>query len=124
MNYLIDVRIGWADFKGCPPAVEPPYFTSTAPKQYVKILPNDWPYRVPPHIEHHVIWTQLPVFHDDLIDTSIRAQVEVDGLYGFTGQDGNSLPKLEPVNVLVRQSGSHVQAFVLNEWPESLWECA
>jgi len=82
------------------------------------------PPTVPPHIEHHVIWTQLPVFHDDLIDTSIRAQVEVDGLYGFTGQDGNSLPKLEPVNVLVRQSGSHVQAFVLNEWPESLWECA
>jgi len=45
VNYLINVRLGWTDFNGCPPDLDPPYFSTATPKQYVKVLPNDWPYR-------------------------------------------------------------------------------
>lgn len=71
-----------------------------------------------------MIWSQLPVFHNDLIDPSIRSRVEVDGLYGFTGQEDGRLEKDDLEAILLRKSGSQVQAFVLNKWPEPIWECA
>jgi hypothetical protein len=142
VNYLIKVRLEWANFNGYPPDADPPYFTAAIPKKYIKVLPNDWPYRsrifkmsylrnylliiceVPTHIEHYVVWTQLPVIHDDLVHPSIRDRVDHDGLYGFTGQEQPKIESSDPNKELLKQSGKHVQAFVEKTWPESLWECA
>jgi hypothetical protein len=142
VNYLVKVRLGWENHNGNPPDGGPSYFTATIPKQYIKILPNDWPYRgrsplpiqrktcmltgpiVPTHIKHYVIWSQLPVIHDDLIHESIRGRVAHDGLCGFTGQEHPTAEKTDPDGELLKQGGLHVHTFVLDTWPESYWECA
>lgn len=124
VDYLIKIRLEWKEYNGCPPVLDPPYFTLTTPEQFIKVLPNDWPYRVPIDIEHYVIWSQLPVIHNDLIHPDVRDRIDYDGLYGFTGQDGQVAEVHDSKCELVEQCGSHVHDFVLKNWPETVWECA
>ncbi|KAL0960734.1 hypothetical protein HGRIS_005758 [Hohenbuehelia grisea] len=132
-----------------PPGVTP-YFTADAPKELISIIQNDWPYSVPPEVEHSLIWTMLPIFHPDLIAESIRARVEQDGLWGFTGNEspppspsllptyisalsqwGMTLDKLirsergtEEEDNLVKRAGGHIDEFVRTRWIEDEWETA
>jgi hypothetical protein len=85
----------------------PPYFTADAPRSYISIIRNDWPYSgktplsivlegvskartvhhlvisVPSDVEHWLIWTTLPIFPP--IPSAIATRVAQDGLWGFTG---------------------------------------
>lgn len=105
---------------------------------------------VPPEVEHTLIWTRLPVFHPDLIPSSIAARVEQDGLWGFTGTTslppspsllptylpalsewGVTIDKLirsakgtDEEEALVKRAGSQIDAFVRQRWVEDEWETA
>ncbi|KAF8214913.1 hypothetical protein K438DRAFT_765522 [Mycena galopus ATCC 62051] len=132
------------------PADAPAYFSETTPPEYISIIQNDWPYSVPAEVEHTLVWTRVPIFHPSLIPESIRARVEQDGLWGFTGNDS---PPPSPSNLhaclpalaewdftldkmiksekgtaeedeLVRLGGMPVRNFVLNRWREEEWETA
>ncbi|KAF4571536.1 hypothetical protein EYR36_008876 [Pleurotus pulmonarius] len=132
------------------PLDAPPYFAADTPKEFISIIQNDWPYSVPPEVEHTLIWTRLPVFHPDLIPSSIAARVEQDGLWGFTGTPSlppspsllpTYLPALSEWGVtidklirsakgtdeeeeLVKRAGSQIDAFVRQRWVEDEWETA
>ncbi|KAJ7451648.1 hypothetical protein FB451DRAFT_1342713 [Mycena latifolia] len=132
------------------PADAPAYFSESTPPQYISIIQNDWPYSVPPEVEHTLIWTRIPIFHPELVADSIRARVELDGLWGFTG---NTSPPPSPSNLpaclpalaewgmtlekmiksekgtaeedeLVRIAGLSVHNFVKKRWVEDEWETA
>ncbi|KII91085.1 hypothetical protein PLICRDRAFT_39694 [Plicaturopsis crispa FD-325 SS-3] len=128
----------------------PPYFTVDTPPELISIIQNDWPYSVPPEVEHTLIWTRLPIFHVSLVHPSISARVNQDGLWGFTGSSSpppspSVLPAylgaLEEWGVtmdkmirseratfeeaqLVQKAGQEVDAFVRKRWDESKWETA
>ncbi|KAJ8518416.1 hypothetical protein ONZ45_g4506 [Pleurotus djamor] len=128
----------------------PPYFTVDTPRKYISIIQNDWPYSVPADIEHTLIWTRLPVFHPDLIPTSIAARVQQDGLWGFTGllspppppsvlpsylpalsEWGITMDKLirspkgsDEEEALIQRASMHIDLFVKDRWLESKWETA
>ncbi|KAH0586401.1 hypothetical protein H2248_007637 [Termitomyces sp. 'cryptogamus'] len=128
----------------------PKYFTRSAPRKYLSIIQNDWPYSVPPEIEHTLIWTCLPIYHEDLVAKSISARVEQDGLWGFTGSTSpppspstlpsclpalsdwgitidklmRSIPPTEEEAELLRRAGEEIQEFIRNRWDESKWETA
>jgi hypothetical protein len=128
----------------------PPYFTADTPARYISIIQNDWPYSVPPEIEHTLIWTKIPIFHPDLIHPSISARIEQDGLWGFTGNTSpppspSTLPKCLPAlaewnvtldqmimsqkgtdeeEAFVRAAGKEVDTFVRRRWKEEEWETA
>ncbi|KAJ7022716.1 hypothetical protein C8F04DRAFT_1137115 [Mycena alexandri] len=132
------------------PTDAPAYFSASTPPQYISIIQNDWPYSVPPEIEHTLVWTRIPIFHSSLIPESIRARVELDGLWGFTGNDSpppspSTLPACLPAlaewgmtqdkmiksekgtpeeDELVRRAGLPVNNFVKNRWIEEEWETA
>ncbi|KAJ7778376.1 hypothetical protein B0H16DRAFT_1503300 [Mycena metata] len=132
------------------PADAPAYFSASTPRQYISIIQNDWPYSVPPEIEHTLIWTRIPIFHPSLIPDSIRARVELDGFWGFTGNDSpppspSTLPACLPAlaewgmtldkmiksekgtpeeDELVRLAALPVHDFVKNRWIEEEWETA
>ncbi|KAJ7160042.1 hypothetical protein C8R46DRAFT_1001192 [Mycena filopes] len=132
------------------PSDAPAYFSESTPPQYISIIQNDWPYSVPPEIEHTLIWTRIPIFHSALIPELIRARVELDGLWGFTGNDSpppspSNLPACLPAlaewgmtqdkmiksekgtaeeDELVRLAGLPVHNFVKNRWIEAEWETA
>ncbi|KAJ7256779.1 hypothetical protein B0H12DRAFT_1015657 [Mycena haematopus] len=132
------------------PADGPAYFSESTPPEYISIIQNDWPYSVPPEVEHTLIWTRIPIFHATLIPESIRARVELDGLWGFTGNDSpppspSTLPACLPAlaewgftldkmiksekgtadeDELVRLAGVPVHNFVKNRWKEEEWETA
>ncbi|KAJ7078669.1 hypothetical protein C8R44DRAFT_723067 [Mycena epipterygia] len=132
------------------PADAPPYFSESTPPQYISIIQNDWPYSVPPEVEHTLIWTRIPIFHPSLIAESVRARIELDGLWGFTG---NTSPPPSPSNLpaclpalaewgitmdkmiksekgtaeedeLVRIAGLPIHNFVKKRWVEDEWETA
>ncbi|KAJ7079744.1 hypothetical protein B0H15DRAFT_940699 [Mycena belliarum] len=132
------------------PADAPAYFSESTPPQYISIIQNDWPYSVPPEVEHTLIWTRIPIFHPALVAESVRARVELDGLWGFTG---NTSPPPSPSNLpaclpalaewgmtldkmvksekgtaeedeLVRLAGLPVHNFVRSRWVEEEWETA
>ncbi|CAA7262916.1 unnamed protein product [Cyclocybe aegerita] len=130
---------------------EPPaYFSWETPSKYLSIIQNDWPYSVPSNIEHTLIWTKVPIYHPDLAAPSIKARIDQDGLWGFTGLDSpppspSTLPACLPAlaewgitlekmvksetptpekAVLIRRAGSEVHRFVKNRWLESEWETA
>ncbi|KAJ6611430.1 hypothetical protein B0H10DRAFT_2056636 [Mycena sp. CBHHK59/15] len=132
------------------PADAPPYFSETTPPQFISIIQNDWPYSVPPEVEHTLIWTRIPIFHPLLVAESVRARVEQDGLWGFTGSTSpppspSNLPACFPAlaewgitlegmiksergtgeeDELVRIAGLPVHNFVKKRWVESEWETA
>ncbi|KAF9077468.1 hypothetical protein BDP27DRAFT_1208474 [Rhodocollybia butyracea] len=130
--------------------VPPPYFTADTPYKYISIIQNDWPYSVPPEIEHTLIWTKVPIFHPDIIPASITPRIEQDGLWGFTGNTSpppspSNLPSCLPAlaewgitkekmivsqkgtedeEALVRQVGSYVDGYIRRRWKEDQWETA
>lgn len=130
------------------PADAPSYFTVDTPPEFISIIRNDWPYSIPPEVEHSLIWTRLPIFHKDLIPGSISARIQQDGLWGFTGNlspppSPSNLPSCLPALVdwgitidklvrsergteeeeeLVRRAGKEVHNFVKKHWVESEWE--
>ncbi|KDR82448.1 hypothetical protein GALMADRAFT_237773 [Galerina marginata CBS 339.88] len=131
-------------------ATPPAYFTWETPKLYISIIQNDWPYSVPPEIEHTLIWTKVPIYHSELVASTVQARIEQDGLWGFTGNDSpppspSNLPSCLPALAewgitkdkmirsspptveeaeLIERAGSEVQRFVKNRWHESEWETA
>ncbi|OCH85959.1 hypothetical protein OBBRIDRAFT_797657 [Obba rivulosa] len=131
------------------PADAPPYFTADTPSELISICMNDWPYSVPPDIEHVLVWTRLPIIPSGL-PPSIAARLHQDGLWGFTGNTSpppspslvpEALPALAEWGVtldklvrsqrgtweeeaLVRQAAGEVDAFVRRRWKEREWETA
>ncbi|KZT28348.1 hypothetical protein NEOLEDRAFT_1176080 [Neolentinus lepideus HHB14362 ss-1] len=130
----------------------PAYFTADTPPELISIILNDWPYSVPPEIEHTLVWTRIPIFHPTIVPSSVEARVHQDGLWGFTGTPKDSpppspstLPQCLPAlqewgvtldkmvrspkgtdeeEVLVRKSGAEVNEFVKRRWSEREWETA
>ncbi len=105
---------------------------------------------VPMDVEHTVIWTKVPIYHPDLVHESIKARIDQDGIWGFTG---NNSPPPSPSNLpaclpslsewgttmhmlvrstpptleeaaLVEKASSEVQRYVRNRWSETEWETA
>ncbi|KAF9046083.1 hypothetical protein BJ165DRAFT_1414889 [Panaeolus papilionaceus] len=135
---------------GSPTRPHPPYFCWETPEQLISIIQNDWPYSVPPEIEHTLIWTKAPIYHPELVHPSIKARVNQDGLWGFTGLDSpppspsllpTFLPALAEWGItkdnmitsappspeeaeLLRCAASEVHRYVQNRWKEDEWETA
>ncbi|KAF8158060.1 hypothetical protein B0H34DRAFT_707342 [Crassisporium funariophilum] len=129
---------------------ETPYFAWETPRELISIIQNDWPYSVPPDIEHSLIWTKVPIYHQDLITDSIKPRIDQDGLWGFTGLDSpppspsnlpsclpalaewgitldsmiKSEPPTEEEDALIQKAGKEVHRYVKNRWAESEWETA
>ncbi|KAG6916317.1 hypothetical protein DXG01_007367 [Tephrocybe rancida] len=132
------------------PEDAPKYFTRDTPPEYLSIIQNDWPYSVPSEVEHTLIWTRVPIYHEDIVAKSITARVEQDGLCGFTGTSSpppspsalpsclpalsewgitmdrlvRSEPPTEEEVTLIRHAGEEIHEFVRNRWDESRWETA
>ncbi|KAN0087415.1 Protein of unknown function (DUF3605) domain containing protein [Tylopilus felleus] len=134
------------------PYATPEYFKADIPvnSELICIIQNDWPYSVPPEIEHSLIWTQVPIFHPILIPPAIEARVQQDGFWGFTGSadTAKSLPSLESClpalsdwgvtmdmlvrspggseveEAMVKNAGKEVHEFVKRRWKENQWETA
>ncbi|KIK69713.1 hypothetical protein GYMLUDRAFT_236203 [Collybiopsis luxurians FD-317 M1] len=128
----------------------PPYFTADTPSRYISIIQNDWPYSVPPEVEHTLVWTKIPIFHPDIISPSVASRIEQDGLWGFTGDSSappspsnllSCLPALaewgttrekmiisqratKEEAALIRQAGRYVHEYVEKRWKEDRWETA
>src|SRR5271170_105943 len=105
---------------------------------------------VPPNIEHTVIWTRLPILHPSIVPEPIRARVEQEGLWGFTGTTSpprspstlpsclpgfsecemnvkwleRSLKKTQSGDEMIMRAGYEVHEFVRNRWAEKEWEAA
>ncbi|KAI0795254.1 hypothetical protein BC629DRAFT_313711 [Irpex lacteus] len=131
------------------PVDVPPYFKADAPPELISIIMNDWPYSVPPEIEHTLIWTKIPIIPTDL-PPSITPRVLQDGLWGFTGSltpppSPSTLPECLPAlsewgvtldqmvcsprgtdeeEELVRKAGIEIETFVKRRWNEREWETA
>ncbi|TEB40006.1 hypothetical protein FA13DRAFT_1680029 [Coprinellus micaceus] len=127
-----------------------PYFSVDTPPEYISIIQNDWPYSVPPEVEHTLIWTKVPIYHPELVDTKVRARIDQDGLWGFTGNASpppspSTLPQCLPAlaewgitlekmitseketeeeEALVGKAGEKVHEFVKARWDEDIWETA
>ncbi|KAF5315090.1 hypothetical protein D9619_007355 [Psilocybe cf. subviscida] len=135
---------------GIEPHLDPPYFSIKTPSKYISLIQNDWPYSVPPEIEHSLIWTKLPIYHPLLVAGSIEARVGQDGLCGFTGVEGppempediasclgalsewgvtpetlirSSPPTAEEV-ALLQKAATPVHEYVKTVWVEDEWETA
>ncbi|QRV81890.1 Flavoprotein [Ceratobasidium sp. AG-Ba] len=147
VNFLINVRLGWGPQapNPQPPSsnlLKPPgdvlvrpitpgtimnkeWFTADIQDSLVKILPNDWPYSVPPEIRHYVVWSRLPITHPGIVPAQIWDQIVQDGLWGFSGSAYK--PKgsgVESIDELVRQAGSEVRKYVEAKWPAEDYEVA
>lgn len=106
---------------------------------------------VPPEVEHTLIWTRIPIYHETIVPPSIKSRIEQDGLWGFTGDSSpppdpdvhlsSCLPALaewgitletmkvskrgtEEEEALVQRAGSAVHEFVRRRWNETAWETA
>lgn len=147
-----------------------PYLSVDTPPEYISIIQNDWPYSggylllrrerfrtychvtrpVPPEVEHTLIWTKVPIYHPELVDAKIKARIDQDGLWGFTGNASpppspSTLPQCLPAlaewgitlekmitsekgteeeEALVRKAGEKVHEFVKARWNEDIWETA
>ncbi|KIJ62564.1 hypothetical protein HYDPIDRAFT_30170 [Hydnomerulius pinastri MD-312] len=142
------------------PSAAPEYFKADISfnSDLICIIQNDWPYSgalqatptVPPEIEHTLVWTRIPIFHNALVPTSIDARIQQDGLCGFTGSTDSeeSLPSLESClpaladwgvtmdklirssngseeeEAMVQNAGREVRGFVKRRWAEREWETA
>ncbi|KAI0916952.1 hypothetical protein AcW2_007210 [Taiwanofungus camphoratus] len=132
-----------------PPIPDNAYFAADTPPELISIIMNDWPYSVPPEIEHTLIWTRLPILPSEL-PSSIAPRLLQDGLWGFTGSfepppSPSTLPECLPAlsewdvtldklvrsprgseedEALVKKMGEEVNQFVKGRWKESEWETA
>ncbi|KAG8681828.1 hypothetical protein FRC08_015371 [Ceratobasidium sp. 394] len=148
VNFLINVRLGWGPRPSPSPkptfantlrplpdvsvrpitpgtVIEQEWFTANIQDSLVKILPNDWPYSVPPEIRHYVVWSRLPITHPGIVPAQIWDQIVQDGLWGFSGSSYK--PKgsgVASIDELVRQAGSEVRAYVEAKWPAEEYEVA
>lgn len=59
-NYLNN-RLEWKS----PPAQDGSHFKAEGSEELIRVLENDWPYAVPPDVEHWVVWSQNPILHPD-----------------------------------------------------------
>ncbi|KAI0747368.1 hypothetical protein C8Q74DRAFT_1312711 [Fomes fomentarius] len=70
VSYLMNYRLQWGGqpAKELPPMPPnaPTHFVADAPPELIFIAMNDWPYSVPPEIEHSLIWTRLPIYPPSL----------------------------------------------------------
>ncbi|KIL55980.1 hypothetical protein M378DRAFT_173119 [Amanita muscaria Koide BX008] len=135
--------------KGLPtlPPDAPKYFTADVPLQYLFIMYNDWPYSVPPEIEHFLVWSRVP-FLPEVIPETVRQRVGHYGLWGFAGcseppQTPSTLPsllgalsewgitldmlKIPPEcsaeeEASLEETGKEIHAFIKNRWPQEEWE--
>ncbi|KAF8734765.1 Flavoprotein, partial [Rhizoctonia solani] len=101
------------------------WFTADIAEPLVKILPNDWPYSVPPEIRHYVVWSRLPITHPGIVPAQIWDRIVQDGLWGFSGSTYK--PKGsgdESTDQLVRQAGAEVRTYVEDKWPAVEYEIA
>ncbi|EMD40201.1 hypothetical protein CERSUDRAFT_133109 [Gelatoporia subvermispora B] len=131
------------------PDSAPPYFIANTPPEFISICMNDWPYSVPPEIEHALIWTCLPIMPTGF-PPNIAARLHQDGLWGFTGNTSpppspslvpEALPALAEWGVTldklvrsqrgtpeeeqtVRRAGGEINEFVKRRWKEREWETA
>ncbi|KAF7298758.1 hypothetical protein MIND_00823300 [Mycena indigotica] len=110
VNYLVNRRLQWGmpdtlsllgppfpqddipsiataltDLQSTATSLSPPYLSPSMPSEYLSVITNDWPYSVPASVTHTLVWTKIPIFHPSLIDPSIQARIDQDGLWGFTG---------------------------------------
>jgi len=132
------------------PPEEGEYFKADMSPQLISVIMNDWPYSVPVEVEHALVWTRLPIIHPFIVDHTISARVNQDGLWGFTGQESDPpspsllptcLPALADWGVtedkLIKSHqptveeqraldiASHeVQTYVKRTWIEKEWETA
>ncbi|EJF63239.1 hypothetical protein DICSQDRAFT_56281 [Dichomitus squalens LYAD-421 SS1] len=135
------------------PPDAPAYFHADMSKELYYVAMNDWPYSVPPEIEHSLIWSRVPFFPPDLpspVESRISARLLQDGLWGFTGLDSpppspsllpQALPALEPWGVTmdklirsprgtdeeerqIKEYGKEIETFVKRRWNEHEWETA
>ncbi|RDX53527.1 hypothetical protein OH76DRAFT_1227906 [Lentinus brumalis] len=131
----------------------PTHFVADTPPELVFIAMNDWPYSVPPEVEHSLIWTRLPIFPPSLpppSESPLSARLHQDGLWGFTGLDSpppspsllpECLPSLADWGITmdklvrsqrgtdeeerqVREHGREIETFIKRRWIESGWETA
>lgn len=126
------------------------HFSINTPPELVSIIQNDWPYSVPPDIEHALIWTRLPIIDFTQVPSQITARLHQDGLWGFTGSSSPPpspstlplcLPSLADWNVtmdklirspkgtpeedeMIKEVGREVGRFVRNRWEPAFWETA
>ncbi|KAB5589471.1 hypothetical protein CTheo_7084 [Ceratobasidium theobromae] len=101
------------------------WFTADIKESLVKILPNDWPYSVPPEIRHYVVWSRLPITHPGIVPAQIWDRIVQDGLWGFSGSDYK--PKGsgdESIDQLIGQADKEVRTFVQAKWPANRYEVA
>ncbi|KAG8716314.1 hypothetical protein FRC09_015879 [Ceratobasidium sp. 395] len=145
---VVNVRLGWgpkpspspkptfSNSLGPPPdvtvrpitpgtVIEKEWFTADIQESLVKIVPNDWPYSVPPEIRHYIVWSRLPMTHPGIVPAQIWDQIVQDGLWGFSGSSYK--PKgsgVASIDELVGQAGSEVRAYVEAKWPAEKYEVA
>ncbi|KAI0754745.1 hypothetical protein C8Q80DRAFT_1216612 [Daedaleopsis nitida] len=141
--------------KGLPPIPPdaPTHFVADMPPELYYIAMNDWPYSVPPEVEHSLIWTRVPIFPASLpppSESALSARLHQDGLWGFTGLDspppspsllpeclpalaewGVTMDKLicsprgtEEEERAVKSYGKEIETFIKRRWVESEWETA
>ncbi|KAI0763601.1 hypothetical protein BD413DRAFT_581696 [Trametes elegans] len=135
------------------PPDAPPYFKADMPAELISVTMNDWPYSVPPEVEHSLIWSRVPILPPDLPPPSaspVSARLYQDGLWGFTGTTSpppspstlpDALPALAEWGVTldklvrsprgteeeeraVRAYGEELETFVKRRWNEREWETA
>ncbi|KAM5539443.1 hypothetical protein V8D89_006895 [Ganoderma adspersum] len=179
VNYLLTYRLQWgkpdtisllrssldpplpeseskAHTAGEPPLMPfdaPPFFHADMPKELYYIAMNDWPYSVPPEIEHTLVWSRVPFIPPDLpspLESKLSARLLQDGLWGFTGVDSpppspsllpETLPALADWGVTmdklitsprgtdeeerqVKEYGKEIETFITRRWIEREWETA
>ncbi|KAI0655382.1 hypothetical protein C8Q70DRAFT_923555 [Cubamyces menziesii] len=135
------------------PPDAPPYFRSDMSPELLSITMNDWPYSVPPEVEHSLIWSRVPILPPDLpppSESTISARLHQDGLWGFTGNESpppspstlpESLGALSEWGITmeklvrsprgtdeeereVRKYGEEIEKFVKRRWDPREWETA
>ncbi|KZV73643.1 hypothetical protein PENSPDRAFT_574155 [Peniophora sp. CONT] len=133
------------------PQGAPAHFTADISPDLISIIQNDWPYSVPPNIEHTLVWTVAGIMPPN-IPEPVRPRLYQDGLWGFTGYTKDSpppspsllpqcLPALaewgvtedklirspkgtEEEEAAVREAGKEIQTFVERRWSVREWETA
>ncbi|KAI0036577.1 hypothetical protein K488DRAFT_40918 [Vararia minispora EC-137] len=133
------------------PPGAPSYFTADISPELISIISNDWPYSIPAHIEHTLIWTVVDIIPPN-VPESIKPRLYQDGLWGFTGYSNDSpppspsklsncLPALAEWGVTedkmirsakgtpeeeqaVIEAGGEIQTFIVRRWNEREWETA
>lgn len=78
---------------------------------------------VPEGVVHYVIWSRRPFTHNETVAPPVRARVEQDGLWGFTGGE-DRLKSDDPHAELMRLAAAEIQTFISTSWDVRFWETA